>query len=354
MEDRLLRVAIVGCGGRGHNHAQALAATTLFKIVAVAEPDAARRTSLADTYGVQKRYGDYHEMLARHRGEIDVVHLCTQPSLRASAVQAAIETGVRAIVIEKPMELSYLAARALVEACAAAGVLLVVNHQTRYMKEWAALKRSLAAGQLGDVLMLRANCSNMLNQGTHMLDMAWNVLGEPMPHWVIGGCDERPTDQVDHACPRTTLALVDFGGGIRGSFVFADADAQRFLPPDEQGYGGYNMEVRGGAGAAQAVLDHGFRRWDRDGALVESFAARWDDANVGMAQRHLSEDVARALRDPTFKHPLRGESTLISFALVEAILRSCLANRRIDLPIDTNQGALERWTRAEQRAVADA
>jgi predicted dehydrogenase len=344
--DTQLRLAIIGCGDRGLAHASAAVATDLYEVVAVADLDAGRRTTLADAYGVRRRYGDYREMLAQLRGEIDVVHLCTQPSLRTPPVRDALAAGVRAIVIEKPMELSYSAAMALEAACAEAGALLVVNHQTRYMREWVALKRSIAAGQIGDPLMLRANCSNLLNQGTHMLDMAWNVLGEPVLRWVLGGCDSRPTSQPDHPCPRTALALVDFGNSVRGCFIFADTDAQQFLPPATQGYGGYNMEVRGSAGVAQAILGHGFRRWDRAGDLVESFSAHWDDANVGLAQQQLSRDVALALRDAAFKHPLRGESALVSFALVEAVTGSGLTNATISLPLATGQDVLARWSRS--------
>ena len=104
-------------------------------------------------------------------------------------------------------------------------------------------------------------------------------------------------------------------------------------------------------GSARAVLDQGFRRWDADGNLAESFTARWDDANQGAGQERLSLDIARALEDPAFEHPQRGESALVSFGLVEAICRSSASRGKIAWPIAAGEDALARWSRAEMAEV---
>jgi predicted dehydrogenase len=339
-----LQLGLVGCGGRGGHHLDAAVKSELFVPYAAADLDDKRRQECAAQFSFQHQYADYAQMLSAERGKIDVLHVCTQPTLRTPVAMAAIASGVKAIVMEKPREMTLSASRKLVEACQAAGVLLVVNHQTRFMTEWVALRKAVQEQTIGSALSLRSQCSNLLNQGTHMIDMAWQILGERPIKWLLGGADKRATGSKTHRGPRNALALVEFDGGVRGTFCFGDGDAPQFLPPGEQRYGGYNLEVRGSEGVAQAVLDHGYRRWNKAGELVESFESRWDGPNVLQAQMQVSRDVARALEDKSFKHPLRGESALVSMSAVEAICRSAVHGGMIHFPLIGDEDALDRWS----------
>ena len=100
----ILRAAIVGCGPRGIEHAQALRSVDGLDLVAVADraPEAVRPAT--DALGVPG-YLAIEELMERARP--DIVVLATPARGRAALTeQVAAFPGVRAIVAEKPMALT--------------------------------------------------------------------------------------------------------------------------------------------------------------------------------------------------------------------------------------------------------
>jgi len=339
-----LKWALIGCGPRSHDHVKACLATGLYEVPAIADIDAAKVKEFGDAYDCTRRYSDYRQMLAQERG-LDVVHLVTLASLRKAPIEAAIAAGTKAIVIEKPMALDYAEARGLVETCQRANVLLVVNHQIRLMKEWVRLRERIADGTLGQVTAMRASVyGNLISQGTHLFDLAWSVLGEPEIKWVFAGCEDRVGEVPQHPGPRNSLVLCEFGNGTRATFAVGNDSPE--TPNARMVWMWFNMQVKGTKGSAECQLDRGYYRWDLEGNLVERLPSGWDDECQGAAQAELSTNVARALRDPNYKHPQRGEAALVSFALVEAACRSARnGGKTIHFPLDTSENALAHWSR---------
>jgi hypothetical protein len=137
-----------------------------------------------------------------------------------------------------------------------------------------------------------------------------------------------------------------YDNGVRANFAIG-ADAPE-VPNSRCEWFWCNVEVRGTLGRAESVLDQGFKRWDKDGNLVESKISRWDDEFQGAGQARISADIARALREPNFKHPQRGESALVGFACMEAACRSSLnGGKVIEFPLTTSEDALAKWSRRE-------
>ncbi|MCW8133729.1 MAG: Gfo/Idh/MocA family oxidoreductase, partial [Planctomycetota bacterium] len=309
------KFAVIGCGPRGRDHTKAAIRSEQFDAVAAADIDAKRLNELCDAHGVKGRYTDYKEMLRKEKP--DAVHVCLQPTLRVQPVKEAIAAGARAIVVEKPMAFDFTEASNLVKMCDDAGVLLVVNHQKRNMIEWVKLKDAVASGKLGKVEMLRCSCyGNVLSQGTHMLDQAWNMLGEPAPKWLVAGAEETVSEAPHHPGPQNVMALVAYENGVRASYTIGNDSPP--IPNSKAVWFWCNIEIRGTEGKAEAILDQGYKRWDKDGNLAETQVSRWDDEFQGAGQAKLSADIASALRDPNFKHPQRGASALHSFSMVEA------------------------------------
>lgn len=339
------KMAVIGCGPRGKDHTKAAIRSEQFDAVGAADIDAKRLNELADEFGVKGRYTDYKQMLAKEQP--DAVHVCLQPFLRVQPVRDAIAAGVKAIVVEKPMAFDFTEASKLVGMCKDAGVLLVVNHQKRNMIEWVKLRETVTGGKIGKPEMLRCSCyGNVLSQGTHMLDMAWNILGEPGVKWVVAGAENTVSETPTHPGPRNALALIEYDNGVRGSFAIGNDSPP--IPNSKACWFWCNIEVRGTEGKVEAILDEGYKRWDKEGKLAETQVSRWNDEFQGAGQARLSADIASALRDPSFKHPQRGESALVSFGLVEAICRSALGGgKRIEFPIKPGEDALAKWTRSE-------
>ena len=63
---------------------------------------------------------------------LDIVSICTWPPLHCEMVVAAAESGVKAILCEKPMALNLKEADQMLDSCEKSGTKLVVGHQHRF------------------------------------------------------------------------------------------------------------------------------------------------------------------------------------------------------------------------------
>jgi predicted dehydrogenase len=104
------RVALVGCGPRGRQHARGvLASPHRFELVAICDLDPARRAALAAELGVTRCYVDAERMLAAEQP--DVLVFATPPAVREALVKLGLRHGVKAIACEKPLACSLAEAR---------------------------------------------------------------------------------------------------------------------------------------------------------------------------------------------------------------------------------------------------
>jgi predicted dehydrogenase len=147
-----MKIGLIGTGLMGSMHAAAWAAAgaTLAGCVAETPGDAAQ---LAEQYGARV-YPSYPALLA----EVDVVDICTPTHLHAEMALAAAAAG-RHIVCEKPLARTAAQAEAVVAACRAAGVQLLVAQVVRYFPEYALAQQQVLAGHIGRPVVLRlARC----------------------------------------------------------------------------------------------------------------------------------------------------------------------------------------------------
>ena len=98
------RVGLIGCGRVAAGHANAYTAIESTELIAAAEPDPEHRLKFDETYGIVGFYENYREMLASE--ELDIISICTWPPLHCEMTVAAAESGVQAILCEKPMALN--------------------------------------------------------------------------------------------------------------------------------------------------------------------------------------------------------------------------------------------------------
>ncbi len=98
----MLKAALIGVsGGRAHGHAAAYQHIKRARLAAVSARQPAALKAFADQYDVPARYTDYREMLAREKP--DLVQVSTPPDARIEIFQAALEAGVPALLVEKPL-----------------------------------------------------------------------------------------------------------------------------------------------------------------------------------------------------------------------------------------------------------
>lgn len=146
-----LKIAIIGCGMMGKNHAKLWQASGQAKIVAVFDAAAEARDAMAKDLGAVA-YDTYQKAID-HEG-IDAVSVCTPTPYHREITCYAAQRG-RHILCEKPMAPSIEDADAMIDAAQRHGVHLTIGHQYREFARYKRIKELCDAGTLGSPLMVR-------------------------------------------------------------------------------------------------------------------------------------------------------------------------------------------------------
>ena len=94
-----LRVAVIGCGGRGRGHMKILSEFEDTDIVAICDPVENVRNNAGDTFNVSKRYGTIEALLDNE--VLDAIFVATPAHLNGAAAAPCLERGVNTL-LEKP------------------------------------------------------------------------------------------------------------------------------------------------------------------------------------------------------------------------------------------------------------
>jgi UDP-N-acetylglucosamine 3-dehydrogenase len=142
-----VRVALVGAGTMGTVHAEAWRRLPGVELVAILARDP---SPLPGRLGVAA-VSSWEELLAHGPELVDV---CVPTDLHPAFVLRAAAAGLH-VVVEKPLALRLEDGRAMIAACAAAGVRLFVAHVVRFFPEYARARELVRAGAVGRVGVVR-------------------------------------------------------------------------------------------------------------------------------------------------------------------------------------------------------
>src|SRR5262249_10637867 len=149
----------------------------------VADIERQRADRFAEDYGARAYY-DAGAMLEREAPEI--VSIVTRPAGRADLACLCASAGVKGIIAEKPMAITLADADRMVARCRTAGAVLTVSHQMRYSPEFEIGKAAIDSGRIGEVYFMRGVCyGNLMQQGTHVIDMLRWFAGDAKVAWVM-------------------------------------------------------------------------------------------------------------------------------------------------------------------------
>ncbi len=150
----MLRVAVIGLGVIGKNHARWYSQNQDVELVAVCDMLADRVDPVARQYGI-KAYSDVDELLRLE--QIDAVSICTagpengghhyEPTIRC------LDAG-KHVLVEKPISNDIQQARDMVRRAKERGLLLGVNLNHRFTPAAERAKRLQAEDALGEVLFV--------------------------------------------------------------------------------------------------------------------------------------------------------------------------------------------------------
>ena len=209
------RVGIIGTGGIAGWHAEYYEAHPQTEIISGADISPERLQAFCDAHSITARFADYRELLGDDCP--DIVSICTWPGTHAEIGIAAAEAGCQGIICEKPMAETQMDACDMLVAAEEHGASLAVHHQGRCSPVLTAVRDAIAAGAIGQPLLLHRRVGDgLLNSGSHALDSALYVLGDPQALWVLGQAG-RTTDRYERGTPIEDLcaAIVALPGGTR-------------------------------------------------------------------------------------------------------------------------------------------
>jgi len=169
--DDVLKVGLVGCGGRGTGAAaQALKADKRVKLVALADAFEDRLTDCLKTLQNDPDVSSKIDVPAERRfvgfdaykdviAACDVVLLCTPPHFRPMHLKAAVEAG-KHVFAEKPVAVDAPGVRSVLASCEAAkakGLSVVSGLCIRFDAGFREAVSRIHDGALGDLVYLQAN-----------------------------------------------------------------------------------------------------------------------------------------------------------------------------------------------------
>lgn len=183
-----VKLALLGAGRIGKVHAKAITSSSDAQLVAVVDAIADAAKAIAEQYGCAVRTID----AIAASGDVDAVVICTPTNTHADLIEKFAKAG-KAIFCEKPIDLSLERVKSCLKVVADTGAKLMVGFNRRFDPHFAAVKKAIDEGRIGDVEMvqivsrdpgappldyIRSSGGIFRDMTIHDLDMARFVLGE--------------------------------------------------------------------------------------------------------------------------------------------------------------------------------
>lgn len=221
----LLKVALIGCGGRGTGAAkQALMADPNVQLVALGD---AFQDRLEKSYNLlkkdeeisskvnvspEKMFVGFEAYKQAIDSGVDVVLLCTPPHFRAAQLAYAIEQG-KHVFAEKPIAVDAQGVKSVMETCRKAqekNLSIVSGLCWRYDNGMRATFDQVQAGAIGDIVAIQVSYNTqglwMHPRKPEWSDMEWQVRNWLYFTWLSGDFN---TEQHVHSLDKMAWAMKD-------------------------------------------------------------------------------------------------------------------------------------------------
>ena len=162
--NRDLKVAVIGVGGWGKNHARVL--HDIGVLSAICDADADRSKKIADLYNTNL-YLSVDELLQEERS-LDACIICTPTKTHSVVAKKVIENGIN-IFVEKPLSFSTMECEEMVSAAGKKGVILTSGYIERFNPAVQDFKQIIDRKQYGDLIMMEFHRENRMPQ--HIRDV---------------------------------------------------------------------------------------------------------------------------------------------------------------------------------------
>ncbi len=149
----MYKFAIIGCGRISRRHAEQIQKVGILKAVCDTIPE--RSAELAKDYQATA-YNNIDELLLKESG-VAVICVCSPNGLHAEHAIKSLQAG-KHVLCEKPLSISSVAARQMVDTAFFFEKKLFVVKQNRFNPPVLAVKNLIKENKLGKILSFQVNC----------------------------------------------------------------------------------------------------------------------------------------------------------------------------------------------------
>jgi len=235
------KVALIGAGGWGRQHARIFAARQDVDFCAVVGRTPGRTRARAEEFGVSP-YLDIQEMLDTERP--DLVSLCLPNLGHFGPTLQVIEAGYP-LLVEKPLVFDLREAETLLDEASRRGLFFAINFNHRYARPVEKAREAIEQGQLGEIVFA-----------------TWRFGGEPSetphPHANLIETQCHGFDILEHLCGRIESVMAQMtemtGRGYSSlslALRFAEGAVGSLLGTYDSSYaygGTHSLEINGTEG----------------------------------------------------------------------------------------------------------
>jgi len=369
------RIGIIGLGGMGNHHAEAVQLEENCELVGGAEIDSSRAEAWGNRFGIEAIYDNYEKMMDELLP--DIVIVSTQAPMHSTPTIAAAKRGIH-VFCEKPIALNLIQADEMVDTCDRLDVKFSINHIKRASPYNQHVLSLIEQDEIGQVLLLRASDkggrkagNSLMEMGTHLYDWVRLFGGDvewAHAHLVQMDGRESTVHDIKHTQevhPRDRDAGIVLGERGHASFRFKNgihADVQ-FLAQPQTNDNGYGIDIIGtegriaireSVGTTTFVHKGGHKTPDEPWEQVHLPAEEIDESGNQrdkadkrlLLQRLMLRDLINAIekdREP-FASGRDGRDCL---EMIHATWESHRQKARSYMPLTPREHPLERWRKDE-------
>ena len=206
MDERKLRLGVVGCGRWGPNHIRVFSEHNRSCVPACADPDPTKLQGLKKRFPGIRALTDYHDLLCDDT--IDAIVVATPTNTHYEIACEALVAG-KHVLVEKPVCATVEEGLELVKLADATGLVLMVGHTFLFNNGIMKLRDLIVSGELGRLHYLDATRTNLgpirgdvnalYDLATHDISIFNYLLGSsPMEVSALGSCISQ--DTIEDVC----------------------------------------------------------------------------------------------------------------------------------------------------------
>lgn len=321
-----IRVAVIGAGGWGRQHARVWAERPDVELCAIAGRTLDKTQARAAEYGV-RAYVDVDEMLDKERPDLVSVSLPNQGHFDATL--QVIRAGYP-LLVEKPLVFDLREADVLLEEAAERGLFFAVNFNHRYARPLQMARQAVEEGRLGELVFAIWRFggegssdhphANLIETQCHAFDQL---------EWLCGPIDRVMAEMTGKTGGgfRTLVLALHFASGAVGSLIGTYDSSYAYTDT-------HRLEINGTRG--RVVVEDTVRRYAFQAAGSETaevwqagYFNDWDREFHRTFDRHV-DDLLRAFRrgEPP---PIPAEAGRRALVLAYAAIESYQSGRRVSV-----------------------